>query len=1167
VRGRLPHLLALLRRIYTYPLLIWLALTLAAAPVYAQPDNLGVDSMEVLRPDSGGVSEVDSGRPADEGPSMENMEERPFDARELEDTGGLTPLTPDAGLNVEEIINGNNGQTAPRQDLPTSPGTGFVAPPVTVAPSQAAPVQARPTVAAPLQLPHPSTSGWSITPSTIGATRQLYTEPIPIIPPTPENYEGITRGVSLFENMMTIDETALHNEANRRLKIGREFYTLGFWSTAIAYFHSITTEKNLEHFPETYEARYLESESYLRHGIPAQATKGYEWIIEQGKRKPHYFEALTRLVEINLTEEGHPEQAELYYEMLLRASKDPELTSRAHYLFATFWMDKSKLGKALDYFSKVKLSTRVGLRASYMIGAIASGTDNPEEAVRHFVAVEKAGADLDDSDSSEIVNMARLATARIFYDAADYARSFSFFKRVTHHSASHPAALFEGALALFKAKQHTLALRNLSELVINYPHNRLTVDAKNLAGYIYLEYRDYERAWTSFNKFVTEYAIVKERMLDFTNQGRDPVEFYRDLTSLTTPGAENGLPPILGTWIAERRRLEASEQLIDSVSELKREIEETRRFLTRLKMSTWRPTFDVDAEYLDYERRGEVEDHIQMVRSTLLGLQLKPLVPHLFPQEKKIVYLTRRFREYLIELKELPPVYDTQSIAKKAEIQALSRYVYSIYPELYSKIVVDNEQRLGQEPPEEQRVVSFPDPLTALRKFDEQVSDLQVLEDGVRSDVNNLRRWIDLTLEIEAVILVDTVERYDLKSKSPFYVKAFAFYQRASELQKSLKALNAQMDSIWSNLVEEISRKAELEARDLEGYEEIYSQIDDTSNELRGYIAMDGFNQLTQELEHQIVKGNLGFIDTSWKIREEERQKMSSLRTYRGERLTSLTDYYDRIKAREVQQLSDPPKPKKQQRLERRIRTSPYGREINDLNTDLLDLMSRLQHAESVLSNLNSGTSNESTLIDSDSADPAEMIDIEEFDEEDLDEEDKTKMPRLTHEELGDQVVNPTDAPRQLEPLPPTMSDYPVDAPLDSSAPAAAPEAPAPSPMEDAPAAEAPVFEAIPEQPAVVAPVFETPAAPTPAPEPIVPPALQPVAPEPVPPPQFEAPAPTPEPEPIAPEPAPAPAPATPSGGFEEMVINPEELEAGTPGGAAEEIEAITPQFESMPIE
>lgn len=1154
--------LVLMRRIYTYPMLIALALMSASAPVYAQPDNLGVDSMDVLQPDAGGVSEVDSGAPAGSGPSVDDMEEKPFNAQELEDNGGLTPLTPDAGLNVEEIPNAGDWQTAPRQDLPTSPGTGYVAPPVTVQPSQDMPVPPRPGTVIP-QLPRPSITGdWSITPSTTGAPRQFFTEPIPIIPPTPENYEGITRGVPLFENMMTIDETALHNEANRRLKIGREFYTLGFWSTAIAYFHSITSERDLEYFPETYEARYLESESFLKHGIPAEAVKGYEWIIGQGEKKPHYFKALTRLVEINLTEEGNPELAQRYYDMLLTKSNDPELNSRAHYLFAMYWMDKSKLNQAAEYFAKVELKTKVGLRASYMRGAIASGAGDSEEALRHFTTAEKAGADLDDADSQEIVNMSRLAIARIFYDAGDYARSFSSFKRVTPNSPSHPAALLEGALALFKAKQHALALRNLSELVINYPHNRLTVDAKNLAGYIYLAYRDYEHAWTSFNKFVTEYAIVKERMLDFTNQGRDPIEFYRDLTALTTPGAENGLPPILGTWIAERRRLEASENLIDNVQELKREIEETRRFLTRLKMTTWRPTFDVDSQYLDYEKRGEVEDRIQLVRSTLLGLQLKPLAPYLFPQEKKIVYLTRRFRNYLVELRSLPPMYDSQSIAKKAEIQELSRYVYSIYPELYSKIVVDEEQRLGREAPQEQRVVRFPEPLTALRKFDEQVGDLQVLEDGVRSDINNLRRWIDLTLEIEAVIAADVIKRYDLQAKSPFYVKAFAFYRRASDLQKSLKALNAQMDSIWANLVEEITRKAELEERDLQGYEDIYSQIDDTSHELRGYIAMEGFNQLTQELEHQIVKGNLGFIDTSWKIREEEQEKMSSLRKYREQRLTNLTDFYDRIKAYEVIALNDPPKTKKQLRLERRIRTSPYGREINDLNSDLLDLMSRLQHAESVLSDLNEGSGRNSTLVDDGNTSPEEMIDVEEFDEEDA-----AEMPELNLEELGDQVEEQPQ--RQVEPLPPTMSDYPVDAPVDFSAPAAEPEPVEPPPAEDTPTVAPPVFEAAPETPEAEAPVFEAPVAPVaPAPAPIAPPPAE--VPTAVPEPEPIAPPPVEQPETVAP-PSATPVPDSPAapdqGGFEEMVINPEEFEYGTPGGEAEEIESITPQFETMPLE
>jgi tetratricopeptide (TPR) repeat protein len=230
-----------------------------------------------------------------------------------------------------------------------------------------------------------------------------------------------------------------------------------------------------------------------------------------GRRSPHYYPSIARLLTINLIlgDEGEVGSSARYLEELADAPEGSGLASsdyvRGKYLYFT-----SRWSEARSVFLRVPPANPYHVHARYLHAATLLQEKNRAEAERGFGQV--AGLKPTTDGQRWVVYLARLALGRLRFERGDISGSIDAYQAVGRGSPLFKDALYEVAWCYIRSASYPEALRSLELVAALGPPPGKEADLQLLIGNLEVRLGRMDQAKRTFDQVRTKYTPVEQQL-------------------------------------------------------------------------------------------------------------------------------------------------------------------------------------------------------------------------------------------------------------------------------------------------------------------------------------------------------------------------------------------------------------------------------------------------------------------------------------------------------------------------------------------------------------------------------------------------------------------------------------------------------------------------------
>lgn len=249
-----------------------------------------------------------------------------------------------------------------------------------------------------------------------------------------------------------------------------------------------------------------------------------------------------------------------------------------NYMIGTALLNQGKNDQAAAYFSRLNLKNRYFLSSQYQLAMIEFEKNNFKQSEVYLRTIlDKSSqkvSPLPRKRRKELVNYARIALARIFYEQGKFLESAYHYRRVKKNSTLFYDALFEQSWALFMAGKPRYALGTLHSATSPYFKDMYNPEAKVLESTAFFWLCRYDDARNSLADFAAKHSETVGGLQDFLDRQRLTPErsyqLFEDLISKVS-GTSLGISrELLETAAQQDSMLLAREQYASVIDELKR---------------------------------------------------------------------------------------------------------------------------------------------------------------------------------------------------------------------------------------------------------------------------------------------------------------------------------------------------------------------------------------------------------------------------------------------------------------------------------------------------------------------------------------------------------------------------------------------------------------------
>jgi thioredoxin-like negative regulator of GroEL len=728
-------------------------------------------------------------------------------------------------------------------------------------------------------------------------------------------------------------------------------YKRGDFQEAAAYLKALVNEPLGQQ--ALYEVRFRLGESFFRIGAfpGAQYYLNLAW--EQEPHGQHAAFAVARLAEI-AARLGDPERASALYARAPGVT--PELSQAAYVLGRA--LSRTSSDQAQVYLARVLPDTRYYAEAQYHLGALAAtnATTYPQ-AISHFTLAREAvaaeastGAGADPLQPERLRRqreLIALALARVNSDAGRYDAALAEYGNVPVDGRYRDAALLESAWVLLRTNQVLPALDNVQRLLREKPESPMVLEASLLVGYLSIEQNHFDQAYGHFEDTRLLLEGLGSQLAAFQLGVTIPEVFYANLVE--APQATT-MPVQIGMWVAQGARVRNTTGFLEEVREVEQDIRNLYRQIDQLEVLAAGARGSLaEPPTLDNRIRLELSDALYALQEKILRLRIQPLLKHISENETSILRSIRRLRSELAVFRYTPDDLHRATGHRQHVLAALADYLLRLHPEMG----LDAAPGLDGE-----RVAEVDFPLAGDRYLRSSRRTLANLSREVNLD----DRWIDAALEY-TIYLEDRLQgamlrRMGIDDRFDFIRQTSVLFRQSAELQSALRELGNTLADIQDHLFLEMSGRATAERKELARYQEIARELRDEGRETRGLYARHEFGKVRGMVGDTAVRADLGALDTAWRVKELEDERVRELLTEKRQRLDRLDGYYADVLSTQagegpypgVTDLNPADLAQKTGSVE-----SPYGRELIHLGEEVIGLAKALHNAQLQLEKMQQG--------------------------------------------------------------------------------------------------------------------------------------------------------------------------------------------------------------------
>lgn len=227
----------------------------------------------------------------------------------------------------------------------------------------------------------------------------------------------------------------------------------------------------------------------------------------------------------------------------------PEFGTNWFYTLGNAYSNQGAVDLAKAAYDKVVMQDRYFLASQYQLALLSIRQGKAEEAETYLKAILNPTAqdlaDLKPVEIAEMINFARMALGRLYYQEQRFMESAQQYRMVRKNSKLFYDSLFEQSWALFLAGSMKHGLGTLYSVHSPYFETRFNPEAKVLESMIFYWMCRYEDARTSLAEFSDQHSEAIESLSVFLDRQRlSPETAYQLFENMISgvSGAAIGIP-------------------------------------------------------------------------------------------------------------------------------------------------------------------------------------------------------------------------------------------------------------------------------------------------------------------------------------------------------------------------------------------------------------------------------------------------------------------------------------------------------------------------------------------------------------------------------------------------------------------------------------------------
>lgn len=541
-----------------------------------------------------------------------------------------------------------------------------------------------------------------------------------------------------------------------------------------------------------------------------------------------------------------------------------------------------------------QMKKALGLRGELEAGKAAAEVDYGPAIAEFEAATRATNSGTAASASLEIADLARLAIARLCYDQGQLTRAAAAYQKVPRTSKYFATALFELAWTFVRTEEYERAQRSLEVLKVLDPGLVNGADAALLRADLLLRAGRYREAEEAYDEARVKYEPIHRRVDEYVRMHDDPAVYYDQLTASELE-INALLPPVAFEWAREEAKEERIFAILDDVARSRKLIRESKETASVLRAA------------LGSSARAKVFPAVKNELELVVGLRNQIAVARLTlargmdeeaGQGTSSVKAVRNERRKLMTRLGQVPTRPGDFTVREAESEKSWNTVGQRLQRLeleanHLGALVNGLKRVLAEA-ERHGVSASPEALASYRaevesselelaKYHEQLSELreQVTFGKAQSGFGDERFTEDTAVRDKFRLLFDEELKLVASGGDPsakgYAQKAQAMLVRFGALDKKLEAAEQSLDRQLLEGARALEKKVTVELDAITLYSGELEALDGAGRLLVGEVARDNFRKVRDRLANVVMRADVGLIQKSWEVREEQMRRVRVL--------------------------------------------------------------------------------------------------------------------------------------------------------------------------------------------------------------------------------------------------------------------------------------------------
>ncbi|MCP4503007.1 MAG: hypothetical protein GY822_23975 [Deltaproteobacteria bacterium] len=652
-------------------------------------------------------------------------------------------------------------------------------------------------------------------------------------------------------------------------------------------------------------------------------------------------ESIKRLIDIGSRLKDF-ESVDKYYDLFLKGSQG-RVPQEVRYLRGRSLFLAARDNRALEELEAIRLDSRYGIRAQYLVGAIHTRADDLPAALKAFVKLSKAPPKTVGHESGtdeKVIELSYLAQGRVLFEMERLVESIAAYQNIDYDSEYLAEMLYEitwayvrrGQIA-YRETQGTenekikaadasflLAIEQLIDLKAVEPEGERAADITILMGNLRLQRNQFDAARAEFAEVLDIFQPVDDELRDLMKDPSLRGRILQDILALEAggPSYETKLPRLVAKKAVEKEEVTAAIRVFKDVEVSRAEITATERMVVRLEEALAVKNKDLlfgpVAGVLS--RSKDVSTELLSVNGEIAKAQ-HAMLQNVAPEAKKRLAALKERRETLerkiSSMGSSGEVREERSIFVSAEIQQLEQLLHEAELMLH----VQNQTLGGLDQLLQKSKDSPAAQPKALENTRAKLSEMRgiIVETKRNRDVINdeleafrtkvrlsggrgesegdIRDAYQLALDREQIYLTELLGTKgralaDVRDQvRRLQDRNTKFYKRVDgKVQRQILILRTVIDEEREHLV---------------AYRARVEQVNAEADAYRGRAAEVALQHVREDLNKIVVKADVGMVDVAFRQKQLQTERIGKLQRQKAIQLTDLNQAYADLNQDEAQ--------------------------------------------------------------------------------------------------------------------------------------------------------------------------------------------------------------------------------------------------------------------------